>query len=215
MEYLDGMDLQRMVERFGPISAERTGYILRQVCGSLAEAHSRDIIHRDLKPSNIFLTERGGLHDFVKVLDFGLAKQIRSGPEDVQLTQVGRVFGTPLFMAPETAAEDTVDHRSDQYSIGCVAYWMLAGKPPFEGTSPYDVIAQHLKVDPVPPSEVSELSINKAVDDIVLKCLAKSPRDRFRDMNELAAALEGLQFENPWTGERACEWWKMHMTESC
>ncbi len=215
MEYLDGMDLQRMVERFGPIPAERTTYILRQVCGSLAEAHSRDIIHRDLKPSNIFLTERGGLHDFVKVLDFGLAKQIRSSSEDVQLTQVGRVFGTPLFMAPETAAEDTVDHRSDQYSIGCVAYWMLAGKPPFEGTSPFDVIAKHLKVDPVPPSEVSELSINKAVDEIVLKCLAKSPRDRFRDMNELAAALEGLQFENPWTGERACEWWKMHMTESC
>jgi len=215
MEYLDGVDLQRMVERFGPIPPERTTYILQQVCGSLAEAHSRDIIHRDLKPSNIFLTERGGLHDFVKVLDFGLAKQMRSGPDDVQLTQAGSVFGTPLFMAPETAAEHHVDHRADQYSIGCVAYWMLTGRPPFEGTSPFDVIAQHLKVDPVPPSEVSELTINKAFDEIVLKCLAKSADDRFQDMDEMARALESLQFESPWNGERAREWWNMHMPESC
>jgi serine/threonine-protein kinase len=214
MEYLDGVDLQRMVERFGPIPPERMAYILRQVCGSLAEAHSRGIIHRDLKPSNIFLTERGGLHDFVKVLDFGLAKQLRSDPDDVQLTQVGSVFGTPLFMAPETAAEDTVDHRADQYSVGCVAYWMLAGQPPFPGTSPFDVIAKHLKVDPVPPSTVSELSVNKEVDDIVLKCLAKLPRDRFRDMDELATALDSLAFESPWNGERAREWWTLHLAES-
>ena len=214
MEYLEGMDLQRIVEKYGPLSAERTAFILRQVCGSLAEAHSRDIIHRDLKPSNIFLTERGGLHDFVKVLDFGLAKQMHSDPDDVQLTQVGHVFGTPLFMAPETAAEHHVDHRSDQYSIGCVAYWMLTGRPPFQGTTPYDVIAKHLKVDPVPPSEVSELPIDKAVDGIVLKCLAKSADDRFRDMNELLRALDSLEFERPWNGEQAREWWHLHMSES-
>jgi serine/threonine-protein kinase len=213
MEYLDGVDLQRIVERFGPITQERTAYILRQVCGSLAEAHSRGIIHRDLKPSNIFLTERGGLHDFVKVLDFGLAKQLRSGPDDVQLTQVGSVFGTPLFMAPETAAEDSVDHRSDQYSVGCVAYWMLAGQPPFDGTSPYDVIAKHLKADPAPPSDTSELPISKAFDDIVLKCLAKSSRDRFGDMDELAAALDSLEFDRPWSEEQAREWWSLHMAE--
>ncbi len=211
MEYLDGMDLQRMVEKFGPLSPERTVYILRQVCGSLAEAHARYIIHRDLKPSNIYLTERGGLHDFVKVLDFGLAKQMLSGPTDVQLTQVGSVFGTPLFMAPETAAEDHVDHRADQYSIGCVAYWMLTGRPPFVGSSPYDVIAKHIKVPPRPPSEVSEIVINKSLDDIVLKCLAKLPRDRFRDMGELARELDSLSFDRPWTGERAREWWEVHM----
>jgi serine/threonine-protein kinase len=208
MEYLDGMDLQRMVERFGPIAPERMTYILRQVCGSLAEAHSRGIIHRDLKPSNIFLTERGGLHDFVKVLDFGLAKQLRSSSDDVQLTQVGSVFGTPLFMAPETAAEDAVDHRADQYSVGCVAYWMLTGKPPFEGTSPYDVIAKHLKVDPLAPSTASELTISQSLDDIILKCLAKRPRDRFTDM------VDSLAFDNPWNGERAREWWSLHMVES-
>ena len=105
MEYLEGMDLQRLVEKFGPLPPERTAFILRQVCGSLAEAHSRGIIHRDLKPSNIFLTELGGLYDFVKVLDFGLAKQMHPTPDDVLVTQVGQVFGTPLFMAPETAAE--------------------------------------------------------------------------------------------------------------
>ena len=214
MEYLDGVDLQRLVEKYGPLPAERTAYILKQVCGSLAEAHSRGIIHRDLKPSNIFLTERGGLHDFVKVLDFGLAKQMRSDPDDVKLTQVGSVFGTPLFMAPETAAEHEVDHRADQYSIGCVAYWMLTGRPPFEGTSPYDVIAKHLKVDPRPPSEVSELSITKALDSIILKCLAKSAGDRFPDMHGLANALERLDFDEPWSDDRAREWWSLHMVES-
>lgn len=213
MEYLDGMDLQRAVEKFGPLPPERAAFILRQVCGSLAEAHSRGIVHRDLKPSNIFLTERGGLHDFVKVLDFGLAKQLRTAPDDVQLTQLGSVFGTPLFMAPEAAAEDDPDHRADQYSVGCVAYWMLTGRPPFEGTSPYDVIAKHLKVDAQPPSSVSEINISQVLDDIVLKCLAKSPRDRFPDMDELGKALDSLAFDPPWDGERARGWWSLHMEE--
>jgi serine/threonine-protein kinase len=211
MEYLEGMDLQRLVEKYGPLPPERVAYILKQVCGSLAEAHSRGIIHRDLKPSNIFLTERGGLRDFVKVLDFGLAKQLRSEPGDVQLTQVGSVFGTPLFMAPETAAEHHVDHRADQYSIGCVAYWMLTGRPPFEGTSPYDVIAKHLKLEPQAPSKYSETYIDKSFDDIVLKCLAKSAERRFASMSELKEALDALHFEHPWTGQRASDWWALHM----
>ena len=214
MEYLEGMDLQRLVEKFGPLPPERTAFILRQVCGSLAEAHSRGIIHRDLKPSNIFLTELGGLYDFVKVLDFGLAKQMHPTPDDVLVTQVGQVFGTPLFMAPETAAEDHVDHRSDQYSIGCVAYWMLTGRPPFTGATPYDVIAKHLRTDPLPPSEVSEMTIDKSLDNIVLKCLAKSAGDRFQGMDELMRALDSLEFERPWNGERAQEWWGLHMPET-
>ena len=214
MEYLEGMDLQRLVEKFGPLPPERTAFILGQVCGSLAEAHSRGIIHRDLKPSNIFLTELGGLYDFVKVLDFGLAKQMHPAPDDVLVTQVGQVFGTPLFMAPETAAEDHVDHRSDQYSIGCVAYWMLTGRPPFTGATPYDVIAKHLRTDPMPPSEASEIAIGKQLDNIVLKCLAKSAGDRFQGMDELMSALDSLEFERPWNGERAREWWGLHMPET-
>jgi serine/threonine-protein kinase len=213
MEYLGGMDLQRVVEKFGPVPPHRAAFILRQVCGSLAEAHTRGIIHRDLKPSNIFLTERGGLHDFVKVLDFGLAKRMAPEPGDVQLTQVGSVFGTPLFMAPETAADMTVDHRADQYSVGCVAYWMLAGRPPFEGTSPYDVIAKHLKVPPRPPSDYSEFVNAKALDSIVLKCLEKKPADRFTDMEEVRTALEAVGFEEPWDGATAREWWNLHMSK--
>jgi len=214
MEYLEGMDLQRMVEKFGPIPPARTAYILKQVCGSLAEAHARGIVHRDLKPSNIYLTERGGLHDFVKVLDFGLAKRLEGGEDDVQLTQVGSVFGTPLFMAPETAAEDNPDHHADQYSVGCVAYWMLAGRAPFAGTSSLDVIAKHLRVDPTPPSSVSELSISQAFDSIILKCLEKSPRDRFGSMDELAEAIDGLAFDPPWSGKQAREWWDLHWPEA-
>ncbi|MBT8402255.1 MAG: protein kinase, partial [Gemmatimonadetes bacterium] len=137
-----------------------------------------------------------------------------SGPDDVQLTQVGSVFGTPLFMAPETAAEAHVDHRADQYSIGCVAYWMLPGRPPFEGSSPFDVIAKHLKVDPRPPSMVSELTISQEFDDIVLKCLEKSSGDRFPDMRELARALDDLTFDHPWSGDQAREWWSLHMAEA-
>jgi serine/threonine-protein kinase len=213
MEYLDGMDLQRLVEKFGPLPPERTAFILKQVCGSLAEAHARGIIHRDLKPSNIFLTELGRVYDFVKVLDFGLAKRMEAAPEDVQVTQAGQVFGTPLFMAPETAAEHHVDHRSDQYSIGCVAYWMLTGGPPFTGATPYDVIAKHLRTDPLPPSRSSELIIDTQLDSIVLKCLAKSSADRFQDMDELILALDSLEFERPWDGERAREWWNLHMSE--
>jgi serine/threonine-protein kinase len=149
----------------------------------------------------------------VKVLDFGLAKQMQAAPDDVLVTQVGQVFGTPLYMAPETAAEHQVDQRSDQYSIGCVAYWMLTGGPPFKGATPYDVIAKHLRTDPLPPSEASELNIGKQLDIIVLKCLAKSPGDRFPGMDELIRALDSLEFEQPWNRGRAREWWNLHMPE--
>jgi serine/threonine-protein kinase len=211
MEYLEGVDLQSMVKQYGPVAPARTAYILRQVCGSLSEAHKRGIVHRDLKPSNVFLTERGGEHDFVKVLDFGLAKRTSPEPGDVALTQVGSIFGTPLFMAPETAAEQAADPRSDQYSVGCIAYWMLVGRPPFEGSTPFDVIAKHIKVDPLRPSDVSELDVPAQLDDIVLRCLAKSPDDRFPNMDALRRALDGVPFDEPWTSERAREWWALHL----
>jgi serine/threonine-protein kinase len=211
MEYLDGVDLQRMVEKHGPMEPSRAAYILRQVCGSLGEAHARDIIHRDIKPSNIFLTERGGLYDFVKVLDFGLAKHLQPASGSPELTQAGSIFGTPLYMAPETAAEEKVDHRADIYSVGCVAYWMVAGTPPFTGSSPLDVIAKHLKVDPVPPSRVAEVAVSKSLDTIILKCLAKRPGGRYRDMLTLGAALEDWAAAQPWTQTRARDWWGLHM----
>ncbi len=212
MEYLEGLDLQKLVDRHGPLPPDRTCYILRQACGSLGEAHRAGILHRDVKPSNIFLTERGGLYDFVKVLDFGLAKDL--GPEeDASLTRAGQVFGTPLYIAPELARnEGSVAGSADLYSLACVAYFMLTGSPPFEGSSPYDVVSKHMNTEPRPPSEVASQPIPAELDEVILKCLAKNPGDRFSDVSALAEALENLRFDPPWSSDRAREWWLTHPT---
>ncbi len=210
MEYLEGLDLQQLVEQFGPVIPERAVFILTQVCGSLAEAHERNIVHRDIKPSNIFLTRRGGLYDFVKVLDFGLAKEVTTDT-DARVTRTGTVFGTPYYLPPETVeGSEGVDVRADLYSLGGVAYWLLTSHPPFTGSSPVKVILDHVKTKPKRPSEVSELELNPALDDVILRCLEKSPADRFQTALELKAALEAIPFQTPWTQERAAEWWRLH-----
>jgi hypothetical protein len=210
MEYLEGLDLQKLVDRYGPLPPDRACYILVQACGSLGEAHRAGILHRDVKPSNIFLTERGGLYDFVKVLDFGLAKDL--GPEDEEsLTRAGQVFGTPLYIAPELARnEGSAVGSADLYSLGCVAYFMLTGSPPFEGSSPYDVVSKHMTAEPVAPSEVAAQPIPPELDAVILRCLAKKPGDRFDDMAGLAGALEAIEFDPPWTSDRARDWWVAH-----
>ncbi len=216
MELLEGLDLERYVKKFGPLSANRAIYILTQVCGSLAEAHSKGIIHRDIKPSNIFLTQRGGLYDFVKVLDFGLAKQIRGDKslEDTGITQAGALVGTPRYISPESVqSRGKVDGRTDIYMLGSVAYWILTGQPPFAGSSSVDLIVDHIKTIPRRPSEVSELPIPKALDDIVMKCLEKEQDDRFQSPNELAEALSQVPLELPWSQRHAREWWTLHMTQ--
>lgn len=210
MEYLDGLSLEELVFRFGPVPAERTVFILRQVCGSLAEAHSRDIVHRDIKPSNIFLTQRGDLYDFVKVLDFGLAKRIGADASE-SITAVGTMLGTPAFVAPEVVTEiGPVDQRSDIYCLGGVAYWMLVGRAPFHAPTAVELIVQHVKSAPQPPAQASELEVPPQLDEIVLRCLAKDPHQRFQTANELDAALRAILFPNPWTHERAREWWTLH-----
>jgi serine/threonine-protein kinase len=210
MEYLSGMDLQSMVDRFGPLQAERVVYLLLQACGSLAEAHDRGIIHRDIKPSNIFVTQRGGLHDFVKVLDFGLAREVEP-KEGADLTKTGMVFGTPRYIAPEAVrGTATVDARADLYNLGGVAYWLLTGKPLFAGSSSLDLIIDHVKTVPSPPSELSELPVPPALDAIVMKCLEKEPGDRFQAAQELATALRTVQVGHPWDQDRAREWWTLH-----
>jgi serine/threonine-protein kinase len=213
MEYLEGLDLQRLVERFGSMPPERAVYILRQVCGALAEAHARGIIHRDIKPSNIFLTNRGGLFDFVKVLDFGLAKQV-DVDDTSTLTQDGALFGTPRYMAPEMVyGKDEVDNRADIYNVGGVAYWMVTGHAPFESESSVEVIVDHVKTEPKPPSTVTEVPIPEELDGIILRCLEKKPSDRFQTALELLSALDGIQFEEPWDEDRACSWWSLHAPE--
>jgi len=211
MEYLAGLNIQQLVDRFGPMSSARCAYILEQVCGSLAEAHAQSIVHRDIKPANIFLTDRGGMADFVKVLDFGMSKKVEAEP-DVELTQPGLVFGTPLYIAPESIMNpENVDARADIYGLGAAAYFMLTGQPPFNSTSVIELLADHIKSAPDAPSRIAELPIDPALERIVLECLEKSPDDRFQSIRALEAALRGLRFERPWTGERAAEWWSMHV----
>ncbi len=210
MEYLSGMDLQRLVEKYGPLSPERTAFILKQICGSLAEAHEHKIIHRDIKPSNIFLTERGGMHDFVKVLDFGLAKRVTDDGA-TSMTKTGMVFGTPRYISPEALYGDVeVDSRADIYNLGGVAYWLLTGKPPFDTSSSVDLIIDHVKTVPPRPREISETEIPVAFDDLVMKTLEKKPGDRYQTAGEMAEAVEALGLSEGWSWEQAKEWWELH-----
>ncbi|UCC72763.1 MAG: serine/threonine protein kinase [Gemmatimonadota bacterium] len=210
MEYLEGLDLQQLVERHGPLSPERTVYILKQVCGSLEEAHSRNIIHRDIKPGNIFLTRRGTLYDFVKVLDFGLAKEIK---EDAAsgISKTGMVFGTPRYIAPETVyGNEEIDGRADLYCLGGVAYWMLTGQPPFTAESSVEVLIDHVKTTPKRPSEVTELEITPELEDVVMKLLEKKPGDRYQTARQLEDVLGAINFDEPWSRDRAEDWWNLH-----
>lgn len=210
MEYLEGLDLQRLVDQFGPLPAERVVYVLRQALGSLGEAHRRGIIHRDVKPSNIFLTQRGGLHDFVKVLDFGLARKIEGATES-GLTKTGMVFGTPRYIAPESVyGQQRTDARSDLYNLGAVAYWLLTGRPLFEGSSSLDLIIDHVKTVPARPSSVTELEVPPELDALVMRCLEKEPGDRYQTAEALLADLQEVPLATPWTQDRAREWWELH-----
>ena len=214
MEYLEGLDLERFVERFGPIPAERTVFILLQATGSLTEAHGKDIVHRDLKPSNVFLSMRGGLYDFVKILDFGLAKQIKGVDTATALTKTGVVFGTPRYLAPEMVyGTSGVDGRADIYNFGALAYLMLTGQAPFTAESPVELMIDHVRKVPSPPSEVSELEIPPELDAIVMKCLEKEPDDRFQTIRDVAAALRAVPADEAWTWEKAEQWWGLHMSQ--
>jgi len=214
MEYLEGMDLERFVERFGPIPVARAIFLLLQMTGPLAEAHDRAIVHRDLKPSNVFLTMRGGLYDFVKVLDFGLAKRIEGADTPSDLTKTGVVFGTPRYLAPETVYGTAgVDARADIYAFGAVAYGMLTGRPPFIGDSAVALMIDHVKTVPTRPSEICEVPIPSELDDVVMKCLEKDPDDRFQSIAELEDALRAVPDPVPWTRRRAAKWWELHMTD--
>ncbi|UCC81788.1 MAG: serine/threonine protein kinase [Gemmatimonadota bacterium] len=210
MEYLEGLDLQQLVERHGPVSPARTIHILTQVCGSLEEAHARDIIHRDIKPSNIFLTRRGLLYDYVKVLDFGLAKQIESDASSA-ISKTGMLFGTPRYIAPETVyGNEQVDGRADLYCLGGVAYWMLTGQPPFPSESSVEVLIDHVKTTPKRPSEVSELLIPAKLEAIVMRLLEKKPGDRYETARELEDALAAVPLDEAWSRDRAEDWWNLH-----
>jgi hypothetical protein len=212
MELLDGLNLQTIVSQHGPLPAARTIHILRQACESLGEAHDRGLVHRDIKPSNIQVCCRGRDCDYVKVLDFGLVK--RYAPADIVepgLTTPDMLAGTPAYLSPETASGEPVDHRTDIYSLGCVAHWMLTGRQVFQADGVVQMIARHLQAVPQPPSRHSGFPVPPDLDDLVLACLAKHPADRPASAWELADLLEQCQVEAPWTREDARRWWETRL----
>jgi serine/threonine-protein kinase len=216
MEFLQGFDLDTLVERFGPLPPERATYLLKQAADSLTEAHSKGLIHRDIKPSNIHVGQMGTYNDFVKVLDFGLVKAIpQLGTDEMKLTAEGTTTGTPAFMAPEVALGKTeIDARSDIYALGCVGYWLLTGMLVFEGETPMEIVVNHVKSPPVPPSQRSEFEIPACLDETIMACLSKDPAERPQEMSELAEMLDACQLAERWTQKKAESWWNSHAPDS-
>ena len=190
MEYLGGgEDLGSAIKREGKLPWQRVVPMTRQLCDALQAAHDADIIHRDCKPANFYRISHEGNDDFIKVLDFGIARL--ATPKDSIITATGVIMGTPDFMAPEQAQGKHVDHRADIYSLGASAYAMLTGRPPFVGANEYDVIYKQLNEDPKPPSELTPSGgIPAWLDAALLKAMAKDPQARYQTMREFAEALE-------------------------
>lgn len=209
MEYLPGMNLADIVNQFGPMPAARVIHLLRQTCAALDEAHRAGMIHRDIKPANIFAAERGGHHDVAKLLDFGLVKPI-SETANIELTGDGTVTGSPLYMSPEQATGDEPDVRSDIYALGSVAYFLLTGQPPFQYKNAMKVLMAHVHENPLPLSKLVE-SIPKDLEKVVMRCLAKSPIDRYQSAGALQSALAACEAADSWSDTQADVWWNGHV----
>jgi serine/threonine-protein kinase len=206
MEYLPGLSLEELLERHGPLPAARVVHLLRQTCQALREAHGSGLIHRDIKPGNIFVAQRGALYDVAKLLDFGLVKPVAE-TSSTRLTQEGAISGTPLFMSPEQARDgNDVDARSDIYSLGAVAYTLLTGRPPFDGANPLEVMIAHARDEVAPPSQL-RAGVPADLEQIILRCLAKRPEERFQDTESLEEALAECASAEHWTQAHATRWW--------
>jgi serine/threonine protein kinase len=206
MEYLDGINLEDLVQKFGPQPAGRVISILRQVCGSLAEAHSIGLVHRDIKPANIILTQRGGIPDFIKLLDFGLVRAVDE-QQQARLTTEDALAGTPLYLSPEAINQpDDVDFRTDLYALGAVGYFLVTGTPVFDGRSVIDILNKHTTAAPEPPSQRLGKPVLAELEALLLACLAKKPADRPASAADLAAGLERCVAAK-WSPEEAQAWW--------
>jgi len=209
MEFLPGMNLNDLVQQFGPLPPERVVHLLRQTCDGLREAHAANLVHRDIKPANIFAAQRGGVYDVAKLLDFGLAKPI-SNLEDTRLTVEGSITGSPLYMSPEQASGDSdPDARSDIYSLGAVAYFLLTGRPPFDDHRPIKLLISHAHEPPRPLTEVDS-SLPADLCDVVMRCLEKDPLDRYQSAADLEAALQACTSADMWSRDQAARWWQQH-----
>ena len=209
MEYLPGLSLAELVDLYGPLAPERVVSLLEQTCDALGEAHAQGLVHRDIKPGNIFAAQRGGIYDVAKLLDFGLAKPVLPDSDSSDLTLEGSITGSPLYMSPEQASDNEPDARSDIYALGAVGYFLLTGRPPFNGDKPMKVLVAHIRDDVIPPSR-HQPSIPADLEAIVMRCLAKDPRDRYQDTAQLATALKATTVAGLWTRQRAARWWEQH-----
>lgn len=212
MEYLPGINLEQLVGLEKTVPPARVVHILRQVCASMAEAHGRGLIHRDIKPGNIILCERGGIPDFVKVLDFGLVQEA-ARPDPAEASGKG-VFGSPGYIAPERLTNpERTDARADIYSLGAVAFFLLTGNIPFPGSSNAEICTRVVHDPPPRPSEHSPVPMPVALDELVLACLAKNPDDRPGSTGEVATRLASMDFANEWSDSKARRWWRENLQQ--
>lgn len=210
MEYLDGIDLQELVEDYGPQPEQRVIHILLQVCGSLYEAHSQGLVHRDIKPANIMLSRRGCLPDVAKVLDFGLVKAL-DGDKQSKATAAGSLTGTPLYMSPEAIESPTsVDARSDIYAVGAVGYFLLTGEPVFQADSLVELCKSHVNKTPQRPSEQLGKEVTSELENALLACLEKSPAKRPQTARDLELMLQQSVAANEWSITAGDAWWSRH-----
>jgi eukaryotic-like serine/threonine-protein kinase len=209
MEYLPGLSLQELVEQFGPLPAGRAIFFLRQICAALQEAHAIGLIHRDIKPSNIITCRRGNVYDVAKLLDFGLVHEIGSlGDPSSKLTIQGTILGSPNFLSPEQARGTAhVDARTDIYSLGALAYFLITGQTPFVRDTVMDLLAAHMKDDVVSPHQLRP-EIPSDLEDVILMCLRKNPEERFPDAESLDLALAACDAADQWDAEKARNWWR-------
>jgi serine/threonine-protein kinase len=213
MEYLPGLNLDALVARAGPLPPGRVIRLLRQVCGALKEAHSVGLLHRDIKPSNIIVCERGGVYDVAKLLDYGLVQDTGPGDVDSRLTLQGIVLGSPPFLSPEQAAGRTdLDVRSDVYSVGGVAYFLLTGQAPFVRETAMEMLLAHAYEPVVSPGTLRP-GVPADLEAVVLRCLAKKRDERFEGVAELDRALAACAAADDWGEAQAAAWWKSARVE--
>ncbi len=209
MEYLEGGDLEQLVDYAGPLPPARLVWIFEQLCRALAEAHALGLIHRDIKPSNVLLCERGQEGDVAKLCDFGLVKDLNAAG-DAAITQDGALTGTPLYLSPEgIATPDQVDARADLYSLGALAHFLLTAAPVFPGATLVEICAAHLHSPPSPPSALNA-AVPAELDAIILRCLEKKREARFESALALRQALLACPLPEPWGAEQAAAWWAEH-----
>jgi eukaryotic-like serine/threonine-protein kinase len=214
MELLDGHDLESLVREFGPLPPARAMHVIRQVCRSLAEAHAVGLIHRDIKPANIYACRMGLEHDFVKVLDFGLVKHEDRSHAKTMLTADHVTMGTPAYMAPEIILGNAdFDTRVDVYAVGCVAYFLLTGELVFNAETTIKLLVKHVQDAPTPPSQRTEQEIPRAIDDLVMACLQKDPKQRPLNGEELLQMACACGTADTWDEHAAKAWWQAHLPQ--